>query len=384
MPLILLFTVSILGILGMTWLFPLTGYLFSRKSSPSRKALSPATKPISGPQHLSILIPVHNEEKILGKSLKSISSAIDSAQEKFPSVDFEIILGADNCTDRSTSIARNWKLKLIEFTEAQGKWKTLTQLLSLCPQSNWVILADAGVLWDKNFLIKILASCQSNNVMAMTPAYRSQGGGMLEMLLWQIEGHFKKLESRAGGAISLHGATVIYRRKELMQALSILTSANWRNDDIVLPLCMRMLNPDKKVLYLNNIIVRDAGTLNDRRGSEFRRRKRMVIGNIEWIQKLLPLALRSNFTVFILCLRRVFRLFWAYWLLFFSTSALLICLNSLSSQTLKIQLLSMAGLLMTLLMLLASNKVLFNSALTSFLSPLYFIRAGKINKGTWK
>src|SRR5690606_4977482 len=43
------------------------------------------------------------------------------------------------------------------------------------------------------------------------------------------------------------------------------------------------------------------------------RRNRLMSGNIEWIRLVLPRVFKRNLLVGLIALRRVFRVFWGYW-----------------------------------------------------------------------
>ena len=129
-----------------------------------------------------------------------------------------------------------------------------------------------------------------------------------------FERQFKKIESLSGGPVSVHGATVFYKKDELIKALdSLKYKENWKNDDVVIPMKLRSLFPYQTIFYLSNEFVRDS-KYNKRTTNEFGRRKRMVIGNLEWLIE--GLCIENN-TVFILSLRRIFKILWCYWFISF-------------------------------------------------------------------
>ena len=62
----------------------------------------------SNPQ-ISVIIPIHNGEKTLERSLKSV---IDQTYQ-----DFEIITVLNNCTDNSESICKKFNTKILYCNE---------------------------------------------------------------------------------------------------------------------------------------------------------------------------------------------------------------------------------------------------------------------------
>jgi len=74
--------------------------------------------------HISILMAVYNEEKVIGEKLDSIKNS------NYPAEKIELIIGSDNSSDATNNIIEkylpenpNWKFK--NFTNRQGKAKIL-------------------------------------------------------------------------------------------------------------------------------------------------------------------------------------------------------------------------------------------------------------------
>jgi len=156
--------------------------------------------------------------------------------------------------------------------------------------------------------------------VCVAPTYSPQKAGLLESFFWRLEQHFKSIESKTGGPVTAHGATIFYRAQSLKAVLAQLGEDHWLNDDVVVPLLMRMSHPEHKLVYLtrpNRAWVSDIG-VDLRMDSEYRRRKRMVTGNIQWVSEIFFKRLVQNPIASMIASRRVFRLFWAYWILFLS------------------------------------------------------------------
>src|SRR5438309_1521729 len=80
------------------------------------------------------------------------------------------------------------------------------------------VQADAGIEWPDDFLVQIVPLALRPELMAIAPSYRVPDAGTFEKLVWGIERHFKRIESALGGPVTVHGATVAYRRAELVEA----------------------------------------------------------------------------------------------------------------------------------------------------------------------
>jgi len=384
-----LFIIAIVGILGMTWLFPFLAIVISKTGAfKGRLSLRMSPEPI---REISILLPAHNESDVIGDTLASISEAIKGLQAAFPELKARVIVGADRCTDETALIARSFTEEVYEFEEENGgKWLTLSKMLKTCNSSDWIVLADAGIIWKADFLLQALPHCLDEHTIAVAPTYRNESGGILENVLWAIERHFKTLESLAGGPISIHGATVLYRRTELQHAFAALGSENWLNDDVILPLYLRVSNPERQIVYLSDVAIHDSPHRNkDNQKLEFVRRRRMVVGNLQWIRMLIEMARNSsdskiNFSAIILSMRRVFRLFWAYW-----GAALVIALIVFLGEeaSLAISLLS-AGVVLAVSFLafkvISPFRVLLASGCASLLAPYYLLAFERNQRSKWR
>lgn len=338
---------------------------------------------------LAILVPAHNEERSIAKTLESIHAAIARAKEASGFARFEarLLVGADGCEDSTARVARELAATVVEFPHGQGKWKTLNALLALAGECDWVVFADAGAIWEEDLLVKCLARTRDPRVIGVAPTYRNPSAGALEALAWTLEGALKRMEDKAGGPVSVHGATVLYRHAELVAALEALGSRAWLNDDVVIPLVLRMQNPGARIRYASEASVRDLDPGPEAKAPrEFGRRRRMVRGNMEWIRQILLPGWRKNPTVAYLALRRVFRVFWAYWGLAIVLSAVF----SLSTP-------SMAALEIDPSILIAAFVLgagfvyklrrqlvaLTDAAAASLLAPLFFSSPTQ-DQGGWK
>ena len=335
-----------------------------------------------------MLVPAHNDEEGLKRTLESVSRAARLAREKFPSLAVELHVGLDGCTDNSAIIASMYSAKTLPSPRNRGKWRTLVELAKHAEGADWVAFADCGIVWEENFLLQVAPECYQPAVMGLAPTYRSPNGGGLERALWSVERHFKTLEDHLGGPVSIHGATVLYRRSELMPALEALKNNRWLNDDVVVPLVMRGLFPERAIRYLPKVSVYDSSP--DHPGRQFTRRRRLVLGNVQWMRTLLPSTWRSSAAVGTVALRRVFRVFWAYWLMLLASAAILYCIEmACLFPMIAIPAIATAGTVAVFLYLRSgfarrAARTLTDSALASFLAPFYLINAKTVDGARWK
>ena len=393
-----LLALGLFGLLGMTWLFPLTARAFSSLRSPSSSG-SPsqpnhddlflsAFRGVLQPLKIAVLVPAHNDETGLSRTLESVSRAARVAREKFPSLTVELHVGLDGCTDNSGIIASMYGARVLQSARNRGKWRTLMDLAAQSEGADWVAFADCGIVWEENFLLQVAPECFQPSVMGLAPTYKSPNGGKLERVLWSVERHFKTLEDQLGGPVSIHGATVLYRKAELMTALDDLKASRWLNDDVVVPLVMRGRFPGKAIRYLSNVSVYDSAP--EKGSRQFTRRRRLVLGNVQWMKTLLPSTWRTNAAVGTVALRRVFRVFWAYWLMLLAAAALLYCIElACLFPMIAIPAVATAGTVIGALFLRSafvrrSVRTVSDSALASLLAPFYLINAKTVDGARWK
>lgn len=295
------------GILGLAGAGALAFVLAAMLWRPRPQAFGPSAG-------LLVLIPAHQEEKSLPGTLASVRAAAAHAQ-----VPVRVIVGADDCSDRTAALARDLGAE-VEVLAFRSKWKTLARLAQRARDGEWVALVDAGAIWPVSLLSDLRESFLDAHLLAVAPAYFPRGASRIERLLWRMEAGWKKLENLAGGPVSVHGATVFFRAEALRAALSYLSRFGreiWLNDDVAVPFAARLACPGGGIRYwcphATESRVSDSGIRED--APQAARRKRMVAGNLEWMVTLFPRAIASSPVVALVAVRRVARVLWAYWAL---------------------------------------------------------------------
>lgn len=365
--------VSILEILGMTVLFPTLAALGC--AATQRRGSC-----VAAPTDFAILIPAHNEERLLPGTLTSIKSSIKRLQEHAP-CNVRIMVGVDGCTDTTEAVAARMNTEILKMPTKTGKWGTISALVKACSDAQWVILADCGVEWPDDFLLRLLPVLQNEDTIGVAPTYRNDKSGIIEKIIWGTESAIKRIESKSGGPVSVHGATVCYRTKELCAALDFLSHHRWLNDDVVIPLCLRALYPSKRIQYRRSLAVKESVKPTKEGGSEFRRRRRLVHGNIQWIKLLWGSVWERNYVAALLACRRVFRLLWAYWVTFSALAVGYYCrtFEYPSSHLIATVLVCSAGI-----PCIPQLRNLFQSGLASVLAPYYFTVATVRSPATYE
>jgi glycosyltransferase involved in cell wall biosynthesis len=345
----------------MTFLFPVLAALVGVAPHRGNRTDPQSTR-------LAILIPAHNEERLLTETLKSISDSINEAHVDL-FYTFRVIVGADGCTDRTEGVAQEMNAEVLKMPVKSGKWGTIAALVEMCSETDWIILADCGVRWPRDFIRRVLTLIQDENTIAIAPSYRNDASGFIEKIIWGTERAIKRIEEKSGGPVSVHGATICYRAGELRAALTFLSTHRWINDDIVIPLVLRALYPTKKIVYGLSLTVKESPKQPSDVGSEFRRRQRLVHGNIQWIKLLWGSVWRRNQIAALLACRRVFRVLWVYWV---GCGALAVAYYSDTLQYPASYILLFVLVCAGLVFYVSQLRNLFHSGLASALAPYYF------------
>jgi hypothetical protein len=240
--------------------------------------------------------------------------------------------------------------------------------------SDWIILVDAGTIWPESFLSDVFLRIGTRDaeIMAIAPSYRPQKAGRLHRLLWNLETALKRIETNCGGPISLHGATVGYKTPFLKKALASLGNTLWLNDDVVIPLTLRALYPKGVILYPVGEVW-DAGIEPHR--LDLGRRKRLLLGNLQWVRALLPSCLRSNPVAGVVAVRRLFRVLWAYWI------AMIVCGLAMAFHFVVLPGIAALGVVM---LTSGSFRQFSGAALISLLAPFFIMRMNKHEMRVWE
>lgn len=345
-----------------TWLSPMIAYVIYKFSQENDKSVASAVK---APLMLDILIPAHNEAESLPITLSALRKI--SAGEVF--LRPRLVVGLSNWQGSDADFASKQADHVISINEL-SKWRALTALIDQS-QADWVAVVDSGTVWPENMLIKLAKYFKQSDVVAINPRYSENNSGHLQKLVWAVESQLKSLENLSGGPISLHGSTIFYRTQDLKQALEHLQGRDWLNDDVVVPLMLRKLNRSKKIIYASDVSVIDLFPASNI--SEIKRRKRVLFGNLQWVQSFFPDMLNSSYLLATLALRRIMRMLWA-WAISFVCLGLLIWTPSLALVFITCAI---------VLALMPKGRRLFEAFWVSLMMPIYLIFY-KSDKVSWK
>jgi len=298
--------IGFLGISGMTWLCPTAGAVWTTVARRNNSRREARTEEIAPPRKVVIAIPAFNEAQTLPRTLASIACAMDELLAREPFVQMSLIVGDDGSSDRTATVAAEHGARVISVERSEGKWRMLHRLVDAASGADAIVFADAGIEWPREVLLRLMKAAAPIDVIGVAPGYRIGNSGVISRALWWVERTLKSIENRSGGPVSVHGATVMYRLSSLREALSKLSSAEFLNDDVIIPLTLRRLFPQARLVYLPDLVVVDKA---DPGVSERRRRSRLMRGNLQWLRR----EERGDTLTELIVARRVFRLFWVYW-----------------------------------------------------------------------
>lgn len=117
--------------------------LFARKNRPMKTLTE---------RRFALVVPAHNEEPVIEKTLRSLKAI------GYPKDKFDVVVIADNCTDRTAEISRLQNVIVLERTNMtlRGKGYALRwcfdQLLTRRPSYDAIVVIDADTIAAINFL----------------------------------------------------------------------------------------------------------------------------------------------------------------------------------------------------------------------------------------
>jgi 1,2-diacylglycerol 3-beta-glucosyltransferase len=190
---------------------------------------------VHGPEErvktLAVLIPAHDEEVVLGETLRSLRC------QTYPSADYEIVVIADNCADTTAAIAHAHSATVLERwnTVERGKGYALdwaiTQLLRRPLPPDAFVIVDADTWVAPDFLETMARHLPVDGFAALQGRYgvlNSEDGWRASLMsaAFELVNHIKPLgRSRLGLAVGLKGNGMAFTQ-------SLLRAVPWRGDSV--------------------------------------------------------------------------------------------------------------------------------------------------------
>src|SRR5699024_6403240 len=172
---------------------------------------------------ITVLIPAHNEEEIISKTLESVYSQVLKPGE--------VIIICDNCTDNTISKIEEFKnktkedVKIFETTNNNRKKAgALNQTLKKLKINKYVLIMDADTLIDRYILESGLHIFRKDKNIAAVCSRAGilpyEGKSLWKRLIWTLQhieyGQFDSHRIETNGNIKVaHGMATLFRVEAL-------------------------------------------------------------------------------------------------------------------------------------------------------------------------
>jgi cellulose synthase/poly-beta-1,6-N-acetylglucosamine synthase-like glycosyltransferase len=178
---------------------------------------------------VTVLIPVHNEEKWIARKIDNTLSL------DYPCERIQILVASDGSTDDTTSIARRYAIRGVNtdhYATRCGKTATLNRVVPTA-RGEIVLLTDCNAMLPSNTLRLLMPYFQDSSVGSVSGEKVCVSTGSVatkgEGLYWRYESAIKTSESRLGAALGGTGQ-VMAVRKSLFPNIPVI------GDDFYVPM----------------------------------------------------------------------------------------------------------------------------------------------------
>lgn len=224
--------------------------------------------------HVSILIPVCNEEKVIARKLDSILNS------DYPLNKIKIYIGLDACIDNTLSILKTSfsrpEIELIEFSERQGKPNVLNTLIAnnVYNDDSILILTDANVFFKKDTIYQLVKYFKDSRIgLVDSNIIPEKITNTTEQAYWNYETTIKLNESLIYGIIPGPSGGCYAIRKSLYTPVP----SNFLVDDFFIGFSI-LTKKYNSILNIDALCVEDVVTTWR---EEFRRKIRIASGNFQ-------------------------------------------------------------------------------------------------------
>jgi len=164
---------------------------------------------------VSLIIPAHNEEKVIADKLNNALSL------EYPKDKLEIVMILDGCTDKTKEIAQRFgdsRIRIIEQTPRKGKMAALNLAVSRA-NGEVIVFTDANSMYEKDAVKKLVGNFADEKIGCVCGELKYRNESLVgegEDLYWKYEKFIKTKESQLRSLLVVNGS--IYAiRKELFE-----------------------------------------------------------------------------------------------------------------------------------------------------------------------
>ena len=188
----------------------------------SKKEKYPKDNELDGYQDISILIPTHNEERIIEKRIKNIYDT------KYPFEKIKVIF-IDDSSDSTADIIQTYvdkhsNFQLIRFKQRMG-YSVAIQAGIEASDTDIIILNEAGSFPRSDSMIKLVANFENSEIGAVTAKSEllntDEKIGKRESLYLRIINFIRKSESNMDSTFYIKGEATAYRRKLVSDIVAV-------------------------------------------------------------------------------------------------------------------------------------------------------------------
>ncbi len=236
---------------------------------------------------VAVIIPAHNEEKVIAEKLRSIFSS------DYPAGQLTVWIGSDCSTDRTEEVVSNFgdsRVRVWRPDHRCGKAGILNRVIPMA-EAEVVLLTDADIMLDPSSIRKLMRHFADPRVggvggvtlqgMAPRVGAARKGGATIdeEMFYRSYEAGQKTLESRLHSTISAFGSFYAIRRELFVP----LPQNTYSNDDVMTP--MNIIRQGYRMYFEPEAVSYEE--IVPAMAIEFQRRIRIGAGNFQAFFRLL-------------------------------------------------------------------------------------------------
>jgi cellulose synthase/poly-beta-1,6-N-acetylglucosamine synthase-like glycosyltransferase len=267
MAVIIVFWCCVLEIVYSYALYPLLLRLLASWYANPVKS-SPLHEPM-----VAVVIPVHNEEKVIAEKLDSIFSSDYDPQK------LSVWVGSDCSTDRTEEIVEKYgdpRVHLLRATSRSGKAGRLNQLVPMA-DAEIILFTDADILFDRNSIRALVRNFADPRVGGVGGVTIQRKAGTIinneETSYRHYEAKQKALEALLHSTISAFGPFYAIRKKLFVP----YHPHTYSNDDVMLP--MNIIRQGYRMYFEKEAISYEEA--QEDIAVEFKRRVRICAGNFQ-------------------------------------------------------------------------------------------------------
>ncbi|WP_167547136.1 glycosyltransferase family 2 protein [Stieleria maiorica] len=264
--------------LGYPLLIAVLARVFGRDESPVAAARRQDLPEVT------VLIAAHNAANYLTERIENILAC------DYPPERLNILVASDGSTDQTGRVVSEFndsRIKVISFKTRRGKAATLIDAVGSVA-SPVVIFTDATTRFDKHSVRRLARHFADRHVglVAGKVTMIDEHGSASESLYWKLENKIRACEARLGITLGASGA--IYA---ISRSMFVAPSRPTINDDMVLPMLVRMTHPCRLV-FDPTAQAYSSSTGGIR--AEFSRRQRIGLGAMQCLAVLRGLLRWKN------------------------------------------------------------------------------------------